>query len=177
MRVASGGGYQRSPPLCPSGIHPVSRHREGSGECPHDGPSPFHFVTVCPTRRLRPFAPAAPLVLLSRARRPSSGCLPPPPASARSSPARLFLRAASHPLRPCRTDRSPGKGVQATNPVNAHFVCVSDSHARSRKGSVTAPPPRLTLLSVEPQRVTRASPCRPPSPSPSRPTASRQRPP
>lgn len=49
--------------------------------------------------------------------------------------ARLFLRAVLNALRPCRTDRSPGKGVAATNLVNAHFVCVSDAHARTRRGA------------------------------------------
>lgn len=149
-------------------------------------------VVSLPLPPLPPFAPAAPPRTASphpagasRAPRTSLPRATPlfrlpaaPPASrSPSSSARLFLRAISHALRPCRTDRSPGKGVQAMNPVNAHFVCVSDAHARSRKGSVTAPPPRMTRVSVEPQRVTHASPCRPSSPSPFRPTASPQRPP
>lgn len=46
-----------------------------------------------------------------------------------------------------------------------------------QKGERLRSPPRTTRVSVEPQRVTRASPCRPPSPSPFRPTVSRQRPP
>ena len=70
-----------------------------------------------------------------------------------------------------------GKRPANNEQVNPHFVCVSDAHARSRKGSVSAPPPRTTRVSVRPQRITRASPCRPPSPSPLHPTASRRRPP
>lgn len=138
--------------------------------------APLPLVSFAPSRPQRPFAsrhrlppiPLAPLFwLYASPRFPLHSPLS----------ARLFLRAILYALRPCRINRSPRKGMPTTNLVNPHFVCVSDAHARSRKGSVSAPPPRMTRVSVRPQRVTRASPCRPFSPSPFRPTASRQRPP
>lgn len=46
-----------------------------------------------------------------------------------------------------------------------------------KKGSVSAPPPRMTRVSVQPQRVNPASPSVRSVPTPLHPTASRQRPP
>lgn len=70
---------------------------------------PQHLLA---SRHRLPPVPVMPLVLPAR-RLLSSGCLP-LPANPTAS-ARLFLRAILYVLRPCRTDRSLGKGVPTTN--------------------------------------------------------------
>ena len=70
---------------------------------------PQHLLA---SRHRLPPVPVMPLVLPAR-RLLSSGCLPLPATPTAS--ARLFLRAILYVLRPCRTDRSLGKGVPTTN--------------------------------------------------------------
>ena len=136
------------------------------------------FAPAAPfaSRHRFPPVPLAPHVPPTRARRPSSGYLPLLPLH-RSSSARLFLRATSHALRPCRTDRTPAKRP-ANNEPGEHSLCVHLRRTRSKKkGSVSAPPPRMTRVSVQPQRINLAFPPYRSGPAPLRPTASRQRPP
>lgn len=167
----------------------LRRLSELGSPVPAPAPSSLRLPFAIPAaRRLRPFAPA------SRHRFPPDlsrlSYFPPLrdsplPVACRLLPLPAPLTSLRPPLPTSGLSRSPpvlhqpitGKRRPNNEQVNSHFVCVSDAHARNRKGSVSAPPPRLTLLSVEPQRVTRASPSRPPSPTPSRPVVSRQTPP
>ena len=125
-----------------------------------------------------PSVPLVPLVPLSRARLPSSGYLPPPPLPAPP----IRLRSPLHTSSPLRSPPVPHQPITAKrhpkNEPSEPSLMVRLRRTRSKtKGSVSATPPRLTLLSIEPQRVTPSSPSRPPSPSPLHPTASRRRPP
>lgn len=62
--------------------------------------------------------------------------------------------------------------------ISEHSLCMRLRRTRSKKkGSVSAPPPRMTRVSVQPQRVNPASPSVRSVPTPLHPTASRQRPP
>ena len=106
---------------------PAFRAREPRSRARPFRPSPS--LRNPTARRLRPFASAAPPCITSS---PPAGAyralvLPPArdalfrlPASSRfpllrSSSARLFLRVVLCALRPCRTDRSPRKGIPTTN--------------------------------------------------------------
>lgn len=106
---------------------PAFRAREPRSRARPFRPSPS--LRNPTARRLRPFAPAAPrasrhcfppvpllpLVLPARDTPLPAACRLLPLPAHPSCPRRLFLRAASHVLRPCRTARAPGKGMPTTN--------------------------------------------------------------
>lgn len=147
-----------------------------------------HPFATAPARRLRPFAPTAPPRIASSP--PAGACHAPrtsraptplfrlPPASCYPNRLRPPL-PTSDPLRSPPVPHRPITGKRRPNheQVNAHFVCVSDAHARKKRGSVLRYPSSFPVLSVKPQRVNPASPSVRSVPTPLPPTASRQRPP
>ena len=118
---------------------------------PAPAPSSLRLPFATPAaRRLRPFAPAsrhrfppvplAPLILPSRARLPSPvACrllpLPARPPSLRPPlPTSGLSRSPPVPHLPITGEKPPNH-----EQVNPHFVCVSDAHARNRKGASPLP--------------------------------------
>lgn len=150
-------------PSCPHPSPASVGFRSSGSPSPRPTLPPFAFpsqppplVGFVPSRPQRPSHRA----IASRRCLSCPSCVPP----ARDTPLRAACRLLPLPaprtlLRPplptSDPSRSPpvphrpinGKRPANNEQVNPHFVCVSDAHARSRKGSVSAPPPRTTRVS------------------------------
>lgn len=135
---------------------------------------PQHLLA---SRHRLPPVPVMPLVLPTRDSPRPAACrflpLPAPPTCLRPPlPTSDPLRSPPVPHRPITGKRRPNH-----KQVNAHFVCVSDAHARKRGAALIRYPSSFDVLSVKPQRVNPALPLVRSVPTPLHPTASRQRPP